>query len=225
MQLNPARGRKLRFTSSISHSPFPWAVYAAQPREGTETGPINAICVDPQSHAVYAAQPREGTETVSVIHDVLVAIQGFMQLNPARGRKLVEHNFLLPLGFFCGLCSSTPRGDGNLLRQVLIFQAPLKVYAAQPREGTETLLYVALLYTRSALVYAAQPREGTETNSNAFASLPTIARFMQLNPARGRKLLRVCIFSSSRHYEGLCSSTPRGDGNFISQSPITYRKA
>ena len=37
------------------------------------------------------------------------------------------------------------------------------VYAAQPREGTET---VALLYARTVFerqVYAAQPREGTET--------------------------------------------------------------
>ena len=62
-----------------------------------------------------------------------------MQLNPARGRKL----YRLPL------------------RQII----PNMVYAAQPREGTET--YIRLPQTHRALiqVYAAQPREGTETRT------------------------------------------------------------
>ena len=39
----------------------------------------------------------------------------------------------------------------------------ITVYAAQPREGTETLASVMVARTASSLVYAAQPREGTET--------------------------------------------------------------
>ena len=38
---------------------------------------------------VYAAQPREGTETLLQIADVAVVHTRFMQLNPARGRKRV----------------------------------------------------------------------------------------------------------------------------------------
>ena len=39
----------------------------------------------------------------------------------------------------------------------------LQVYAAQPREGTETLVLQTPLNEFWCLVYAAQPREGTET--------------------------------------------------------------
>ena len=56
MQLNPARGRKL----------------------GERLGPVLAL------PAVYAAQPREGTETKT---RWWWSFFRFMQLNPARGRK------------------------------------------------------------------------------------------------------------------------------------------
>ena len=61
MQLNPARGRKLEHVSvELAHC-----------------------------RKVYAAQPREGTETASIECAHLEGIGGgFMQLNPARGRKL-----------------------------------------------------------------------------------------------------------------------------------------
>ena len=63
---------------------------------------------------VYAAQPREGTETP--LRDVMTSVSTylrFMQLNPARGRKL----------------------DGGAAG---FDPDPAEVYAAQPREGTET---------------------------------------------------------------------------------------
>ena len=60
-----------------------------------------------------------------------------MQLNPARGRKLVV--------------------DGE---EVL---NGIRVYAAQPREGTETFEFLKVSFRPSRGVYAAQPREGTET--------------------------------------------------------------
>ena len=85
MQLNPARGRKQCVLGGTDESPCP--VYAAQPREGTETQtsrsfrrvlPPGVYAAQPReetetggatrrarspSDAVYAAQPREGTET------------------------------------------------------------------------------------------------------------------------------------------------------------------
>ena len=86
---------------------------------------------------VYAAQPREGTETEGLVHVLRQVPPRFMQLNPARGRKLTID------------CSY-----GDLVN--------ILVYAAQPREGTET---VNLANSRAIIyvVYAAQPREGTET--------------------------------------------------------------
>ena len=69
-------------------------------------------------------------------------------------------------------------------------KAETEVYAAQPREGTETLSHTLLLLKGTqATVYAAQPREGTETCGRA-----------------GRTPTRPS-------HPGLCSSTPRGDGN------------
>ena len=83
MQLNPARGRKLE-------------------QSGCKVDNVQ----------VYAAQPREGTETRPRRCRAHLPSHWFMQLNPARGRKLAE----LPPGLVgspLGLCSSTPRGDGN----------------------------------------------------------------------------------------------------------------
>ena len=162
---------------------------------------------------VYAAQPREGTETIprEGTKDV-PELLWFMQLNPARGRKRIAPN--VPLGRYprhglcistprgdgnpdprvestgtlsLGLCSSTPRGDGNQCGLELVNPIiGLRVYAAQSREGTET---TPMHCTRGtdAKVYAAQPREGTETHTQVILLLFFI--------------------------RGLCSSTPRGDGN------------
>ena len=84
-----------------------------------------------------------------------------MQLNPARGRKLPRDPRVAEC--YGGLCSSTPRGDGN---SKTTRNTKLKAVAA---------------------VYAAQPREGTETPLRARGSPPVTLWFMQLNPARGRK--------------------------------------
>ena len=126
-----------------------------------------------------------------------------MQLNPARGRKLAKDGLVL-IGVSGGLCSSTPRGDGNGYKWWRMNPSYLAVYAAQPREGTETLLtfLISLLScgrrfmqlnpargrkldacTSNSLVfgskvYAAQPREGTETLLEAFVikhNLPVYA--------------------------------------------------
>ena len=85
MQLNPARGRK-----------------------PNETFIQNYLYI-----MVYAAQPREGTETVEL--RVVYMYRGHL-----------------------GLCSSTPRGDGNTTDSNREIPRVSPVYAAQPREGTET---------------------------------------------------------------------------------------
>ena len=109
-----------------------------------------------------------------------------MQLNPARGRKHVTHfQTFEPLRK--GVYAAQPREGtetGNFVRGK-VDQLYL-VYAAQPREGTETLPRVARAALWLSKVYAAQPREGTETLSLRFLGIMVI---------------------------GLCSSTPRGDGN------------
>ena len=113
-----------------------------------------------------------------------------MQLNPARGRKLDKGGIEVIEIYTGGLCSSTPRGDGNLNKTPgIAIETFLKVYAAQPREGTETIWSTNRLKFIQFKVYAAQPREGTETNNMV-------------------KLKFTIIM-----YNGLCSSTPRGDGN------------
>ena len=67
MQLNPARGRKLDNLDDLDEL---------------------------DDAEVYAAQPREGTETSNVWRGLLsLMLLWFMQLNPARGRKL--EGFLL----------------------------------------------------------------------------------------------------------------------------------
>ena len=189
MQLNPARGRKpsvsaARMTSM--HSRF----MQLNPARGRK--PDDLATGKGHILAVYAAQPREGTETISHHHSPQGYLR-FMQLNPARGRK--PDVTLVPLGdFSCrvyaaqpregtetthhqlragsqqsrGLCSSTPRGDGNTRKFFCRYSWLYMVYAAQPREGTET--YKVLDETQDGM------------------SL----RFMQLNPARGRKL--ACVF-------------------------------
>ena len=87
-----------------------------------------------------------------------------MQLNPARGRKLVD--------------------DGNFVWRQM-------VYAAQPREGTETCYIPRQQASGIDMVYAAQPREGTETHlCSLLKERKPLGRFMQLNPARGRKRYR-----------------------------------
>ena len=211
MQLNPARGRKL--------------VRVASDADTCEAG-------------FMQLNPARGRKlAIFDCHSLLVRLR-FMQLNPARGRKRVENKLSL-VDNKQGLCSSTPRGDGNLSRdegamspdstrfmqlnpargRKRFLSSKLTntcdgVYAAQPREGTETdfvlIAYAANTFVglcsstprgdgnsnhppnesaeSNALVYAAQPREGTETED---------------------------LYKGSEAYEGhgLCSSTPRGDGN------------
>ena len=160
MQLNPARGRKLSFPAQVHNTPF-LAVYAAQPREGTETGARRRTRTQGTGSGFMQLNPARGRKQASRRHTLPARLPRFMQLNPARGRKRIL------------VCLSIPCQDRE-------------VYAAQPREGTETILQVCDIGVVHA-VYAAQPREGTET---------------------GLIFVHGGLVSC-----GLCSSTPRGDGN------------
>ena len=212
MQLNPARGRKL--ASRFVLIPIPQnVVYAAQPREGTETRTIEELYhsviytrfmqLNPargrkqeamvprlaDADEVYAAQPREGTETQSPSTYRTLSFLWFMQLNPARGRKLSAPR-VTTKNCKVGLCSSTPRGDGNC-----------------PRFHSSTDCVCVWFMQLN-------PARGRKRFASLGVVINLLPRFMQLNPARGRKLLTPESHLGVIIIHGLCSSTPRGDGNF-----------
>ena len=89
-----------------------------------------------------------------------------MQLNPARGRKL----FI-----------------------ICILALPhLEVYAAQPREGTETKLTRCDILGFRERFMQLNPARGRKLDYKGLKKLNAITRFMQLNPARGRKRPMPC---------------------------------
>ena len=162
---------------------------------------------------VYAAQPREGTETGNLRRDKTLNSARFMQLNPARGRKPMQNLAQAPNGLL-GLCSSTPRGDGNRsLTPVSKACVIAVVYAAQPREGTETHELLRRILHRDAIGLCSSTPRGDGNKHRLCEIRYSQYRFMQLNPARGRKRVRVDGHTITLAHRGLCSSTPRGDGN------------
>ena len=184
MQLNPARGRKQR-GMPYGKTVILVTVYAAQPREGTETS-LPPRASRHSSSLVYAAQPREGTETDYEITLEKDDLNRFMQLNPARGRKLLGL-WLTTQGLDDGLCSSTPRGDGNI----------------RPRSGT---------FRATRGLCSSTPRGDGNFDNAKSDIVSSSAQFMQLNPARGRKLRSVDTWCLPAMRCGLCTPTPRGDG-------------
>ena len=86
MQLNPARGRKPVLLSVVL-KPSWGEVYAAQPREGTETRAHPKKGGDHESPGLCSSTPR-GDGNTDALPKIYSCPGGFMQLNPARGRKL-----------------------------------------------------------------------------------------------------------------------------------------
>ena len=215
MQLNPARGRKQELRAHAYYYKQ-LLVYAAQPREGTETRDINRPPSFVNVIQVYAAQPREGTETTfQHVRCSRGIYTWFMQLNPARGRKLPCGQVRHAQHPSAGLCSSTPRGDGNTVKPTAVpTTISSRFMQLNPARGRKLACLLQLHLPSSLSVYAAQPREGTETIeriSKLFRH--RICWFMQLNPARGRKQYHRKPTDHQHILHGLCSSTPRGDGN------------
>ena len=87
----------------------------------------------------------------------------FMQLNPARGRKLTQCSFVMACYSIHGLCSSTPRGDGNNSN-------------INSNMDSNTSRFMQL-----------NPARGRKRQECAYGQGVREQRFMQLNPARGRK--------------------------------------
>ena len=165
MQLNPARGRKhIGYTSCGSSSqrglcsstprgdgnyapnPQNCEIYAglglcsSTPRgDGNHVASVHSYISSP-SYGLCSSTPRGDGNSPMTKSSGSWQSWGFMQLNPARGRKL--HTACL-------------RYDAQYL----------VVYAAQPREGTETRISPLHNPPNRWVVYAAQPREGTETQS------------------------------------------------------------
>jgi len=139
-------------------------VYAAQPREGTETWKHRRRLSRRHALGLCSSTPRgDGNETLCRYGKTMIG-SGFMQLNPARGRKLTLyalHTQLIPLWFM----------------------------QLNPARGRKQILLVNVMVLFDNTVYAAQPREGTETPRTRFPLSPSLW-FMQLNPARGRKPYR-----------------------------------
>ena len=87
---------------------------------------------------VYAAQPREGTETHIMRTHFELTLPRFMQLNPARGRKQDFELLVNVEDFLNGFMQLNP-ARGRKHSYLLCFSfSKYAVYAAQPREGTET---------------------------------------------------------------------------------------
>ena len=134
-------------------------VYAAQPREGTETRVRLSRPRTPSDCGLCSSTPRgDGNVKLRKASTSLNLVR-FMQLNPARGRKLEE--------------------GGGEVDHVLVM-----VYAAQPREGTETC---SVLQGPSNIltVYAAQPREGTETSAHGIRRVDRRDRVYAAQPREG----------------------------------------
>ena len=191
------------------------------PARGRKLG-TSASAMSRRYAAVYAAQPREGTETGK-------------DLSPAKRPTLSQ-----------GLCSSTPRGDGNREDRLLFAVDEAQVYAAQPREGTETCTLIStppfalsiwfmqlnpargrklaqtVCMNMVTKVYAAQPREGTETKSNGMrVPQQHMYGFMQLNLARGRK--HGLIHVTHRVYDTLVYAAQPREGTETSEHELEPR--
>ena len=248
MQLNPARGRKLFYKedgggrtyrglcsstprgdgNDARHVPVLvhlLEVYAAQPREGTETNPQLGDILLNDGHGLCSSTPRgDGNSCPSLLSSDVTA--WFMQLNPARGRKLRLGHGTVGRVRRLGLCSSTPRGDGNRKKTGEYFLHGQGFMQLNPARGRKLvpLLTKVLGQVWDGLCSSTPRGDGNRAlfdpmNGNYWN------RFMQLNPARGRKLNFTPAFDSMfTKSPGLCSSTPRGDGNRRNRPPATMRR-
>ena len=140
-----------------------------------------------------------------------------MQLNPARGRKLYH---LLdrggPPAAYVVYAAQPREGTETKLKKTTWASSKL-VYAAQPREGTETGHNGPDTHSEElGMVYAAQPREGTETSTPpSSCGRGSPRKVYAAQPREGTETAKLISAKALLHHIGLCSSTPRGDGNLI----------
>ncbi len=157
-QLNPARGRKLCGMPGT----HVWRLHGFMQLNSARGRKLVWRLMASSSlrrAGLCSSTPRGDGNSSATMTRSMVTSHGLCSYNPARGRKH-QRNRLASTRHEMGLCSSTPRGDGNYLHKE-IKNIRDKVYTAQPREGTETRWVLEMLGNNG--------------------------RFMQLNPARGRK--------------------------------------
>ena len=134
-----------------------------------------------------------------------------MQLNPARGRKLIQRRSSITAAMSAVYAAQPREGTETVCITLTRNNMLHMVYAAQPREGTETRNFRVQSYLPIS-VYAAQPREGTETS--ALESLSgAIILVYAAQPREGTETQSPITSAAYSNKVGLCSSTPRGDGN------------
>ena len=113
-----------------------------------------------------------------------------MQLNPARGRKLdVWRRHAATRISRRGLCSSTPRGDGNVQSETREpSRKPVGLCSSTPR-GDGNPIRAAIISPITVRFMQLNPARGRKPVRDRPLSPLAAHGFMQLNPARGRKLL------------------------------------
>ena len=112
-------------------------VYAAQPREGTETVYDKIVDHNYKGETGLCSSTPRGDGNTPCAHVSRTISRWFMQLNPARGRKLASITVMVPL---CadGFMQLNPARGRKHEKDIRSIRAD-EVYAAQPREGTETV--------------------------------------------------------------------------------------
>ena len=222
-------------------------VYAAQPREGTETSYIistvlsvldrrfmqlnpargrkQAGCRRRACHnrGLCSSTPRgDGNCTCTTTRGIPQPTSRFMQLNPARGRKRSKIS-LQRVAIRFGLCSSTPRGDGNISQRSPSSSAgQLPGLCSSTPRGDGNPFRGGGFKIIFSLVYAAQPREGTETRLLRSFPRGLYRRGLCSSTPRGDGNRGICLDVLAVSYRGLCSSTPRGDGNIYMSEQVQH---
>ena len=165
MQLNPARGRKHKGITCVCNSYE--VVYAAQPREGTETCELITQILRIVLGLCSSTPRGDGNRRYASLTQGTTTYTWFMQLNPARGRKLKRDAFSVH-AFFVGLCSSTPRGDGNSLG-TSAYRQSCEAWFMQlnPARGRKQGLIALYLYDTHLGLCSSTPRgDGNLLNIN-----------------------------------------------------------
>jgi len=132
--------------------------------------------------------PARGRKRVVVVRLIYVASGcRFMQLNPARGRKQTNANAYHDQ-LTHGLCSSTPRGDGNSDKSEAKRESSIRGLCSSTPRGDGNEMYLVDNAPACYRFMQLNPARGRKLTVDQCAIvLIHCNRFMQLNPARGRK--------------------------------------
>ena len=180
--VNPERGRKLRFHGSykgnlfrinfrtwtpkgdgnwiayLSFPLYPCRISEREPRKGTETIPVYGIIVLPRR--ISEREPRKGTETGYNFFLPPIS-QAISEREPRKGTETSTScaHASISTPYFR---TWTPKGDGNHLAWFSEWWCPWCISEREPRKGTETLI-VGYWTSKNNRISEREPRKGTET--------------------------------------------------------------